>query len=294
MTFYDNRFFDSKDFYCSILPFDLPHNERIELHHHLFVEFVWVISGSGEHLYQGYSSPIKAGDVFVIEPNEEHGYHVTGEALKGYNLLFQPSLLSAEFAMLSNVSSFVDFFYVEPFLRQSHHFIKHLRLKPHEQVEMKLLFDRLESEFTQRDEVYRIVIKTYLIQMFVFLSRCYQQRRQKPLVSFANDQDIINRVCDFISLHYTKPLTLEQVSQICAMSPSTFKTKFKHYTGKTFLEFRNTMRLKTARELLTETDEKIVAIAEHVGFADLSFFNRSFKQAYRVSPGEYRRQMRRA
>src|SRR4051812_16571328 len=116
MTIYNLKtYFKDMDFPFNIVPFHLPKGHVIHLHYHEFVEFVWVCSGKGEHKFQDHVATIQEGDVFVIEPGAEHGYRVTGDELVGYNLLFQHSLLSAEFETLSNVSSFVDFFYVEPF-----------------------------------------------------------------------------------------------------------------------------------------------------------------------------------
>ncbi len=289
MTFYDNSILSSNDFPFQLLPFQLQHSETIALHHHEFVEFVWISGGWGEHLYQGRLSPIHKGDVFVIEPGEEHGYQVDGVILEGYNILFQPALLRAEFETLSHVSSFIDFFYIEPFLRQSNHFVKHLQLLHHEQLEMRFLLDRLERELREQREGYRIFIKTYLIQVFLFLSRCYQDRQYQPLASLSDNREILTRASEFIALHHALPLTLDQMSQMCGMSPSTFKTKFKRHLGKTFLEFRNEVRLQTAQNMLAETDKKVLFIAHEVGFTDLSSFNKAFKLMYGIPPGEYRK-----
>ncbi|EFH83644.1 AraC family transcriptional regulator [Ktedonobacter racemifer] len=290
MSLYDNSIFACSTFPFHLMPFQLQRGETVELHSHQYVEFAWISQGWGEHLYQKQISAVKEGDVFVIEPGEEHGYQVTGDVLAGYNVMFHPSLLQAEFETLSRVSSFVDFFYVEPFLRQSNHFVKHLQLNPLEQIEMRFLLNRLEREFLKEPDGYRILIKTYLIELFIYLSRCYQAGHHKPLASIANDREIIARISEFIALHHALPLSLDQVSQMSGMSPSAFKTKFKQATGKTFVEFRNEIRLQTARQMLAETEKKILTISQAVGFADLSFFNKSFKQAYGVSPGAYRKQ----
>ncbi|MDF2662966.1 MAG: AraC family transcriptional regulator, partial [Paenibacillus sp.] len=70
--------------------------------------------------------------------------------------------------------------------------------------------------------------------------------------------------------------------------------KFKQYNGKTFIEYRNEIRIRIAKELLAGTDGKILHIAQEVGFDDLSFFNKLFKQLEGISPGKYRQQIRRS
>lgn len=47
-----------------------------------------------------------------------------------------------------------------------------------------------------------------------------------------------------------------------------------------------------ATELLTNSLLPVVEIANHVGFNNLSNFNRQFKQYYHTTPSQYRKQLR--
>ncbi|WJH37507.1 AraC family transcriptional regulator [Paenibacillus sp. CC-CFT747] len=102
----------------------------------------------------------------------------------------------------------------------------------------------------------------------------------------------MERVCEFIELHHARPLSLAQVSQMCGMSTSSFTSKFKQAIGKTFIEYRNEVRIRVAKELLLHSDDNLLSIAHEVGFDDLSFFNKLFKQVLGVSPGKYRQLQR--
>ena len=82
------------------------------------------------------------------------------------------------------------------------------------------------------------------------------------------------------------------MSQLCGMSLSAFKTAFKQYTGQTFIAFRNDIRMQVGKKLVGQTDEKVFSIAQMVGFSDLSFFNKLFKQHVGMSPGDYRKKIR--
>ncbi|MFD1673450.1 AraC family transcriptional regulator [Alicyclobacillus fodiniaquatilis] len=265
----------------------------IEAHCHDFVELVYVVSGRGEHVYKGHSYTITAGDVFVIEPEVEHMYRVDGAgSLTVYNILFQPSVFKEELITLSKVTSFLDFFYVEPFLREVLNFQSHLKLNIEERMEMKLLLDKLLEEYERQQLGYQILIKTRLIEVFIFLSRCYQHKQEEPtMASITDEQAMLNHVRDFIQVHYASPLTLEQVSHLCGLSQSAFTDKFKRHVGKTFIQFRNDIRLSFAREFIAKTEEPITEIALRVGFGDISYFNKTFKRALGLTPSEYRRQV---
>ncbi len=289
IEYIDNSIFENREFPFKFMPFRLERGHANKTHYHEFMEFVFFIDGQGEHVYQDYVSPINHGDVYIIEQGIEHSFRVVGDSLTGYNVLFHPAFLSAEFQMLSAVSPIADMFHIEPFLRQNNQFIGHLQLNVQEQLDIIALLNRLELEHKCKKDGYQILIKTHLIEMFVYLSRCYHAKLRKPLKAPDGMQNIIKSSCDFIAQHYAAPLTLDDVSHACGMSISSFTSKFKQFTGKTFLEYRNDIRLRKSKELLKDTNDKIITIANQVGFDDLSFFNKSFKQAFQTSPGKYRK-----
>ncbi len=263
----------------------------VEAHSHEFFELAYVAEGSGEHQYnKGDFHPIKPGDVFIIEPGIEHDYRISAdENAVIYNVLFIPSLLRDELNTMSAMTPFVDFFYVEPLLRNDLRFNTRLTLQAKHQVKMRALLDGLILEQQTKNLGYQIMVKTEMIQLFVFLSRCYQQM-DLPSKMQGSDEQTIHHIREFIHRHYNQPLTLDQISHISGMSPSVFSVKFKQHTGHTLIEYRNEIRLSLAKEALLTTDNKILNIANEVGFDDLSFFNKQFKKKIGLSPGEFRKQ----
>jgi AraC family L-rhamnose operon regulatory protein RhaS len=230
--------------------------------------------------------------MFVIPPGVEHDYRVTGSApLEIYNVMFLPALLEAELRTLSSVAPFVNFFYLEPFLRQNVDFDAHLKLSLLEGQEVKQRIDRINIEFQMKALGYRISIKALLIELFVFLSRCYDNRVIEP-VFHSNESKAIRQLCEFLEQHYAHPLHLEQVCAMCGMSQTTFTGKFKQIVGKTFVEYRNEVRIRASLRPLRETDDKMIHIAESVGIHDVSHFNKLFKQHMHMTPRQYRVQSR--
>ncbi|MDF2724891.1 MAG: hypothetical protein K0Q59_4566 [Paenibacillus sp.] len=281
---------ESPDFPFHIGEYRFVPGQVVELHSHEFIEFVFVSSGSGTHISCGSEYPIREGDVYVIEPDAEHGYiSDTDKPLTVFNILIAPHLLKRELQALSAVSSFVDFFYVEPFLRETASFHSRLTLTADERLEMVLMLERLSEEYNEKRLGYRLLVKTRLIDMFVFLSRCYSRLIHKPTMADAPSGKTMQRIAEFIRQRHASPLTLAQVSRMCDLSPSAFAAKFKQQVGKTFVEYRNDIRLEMARNLLAKTDYTILRVSQEVGFDDLSFFNKLFKQETGLTPGQYRK-----
>lgn len=295
MTRFNNRdFFEGNDFLFYIAPYRIDSNEVVEPHSHEFFEFVYIAEGFGKHMYQGQSYTISEGDVFVIEPGKEHGYRVDENTyLLVYNVLFQPIVFKKEIEALSQIHSFVNFFYVEPFLRETMDFECRLTLNLNERMEMIFLLNRLVKDYQEKGLGYRLLIKTRMLEMFIFLSRCYNERVRYPMREYAvEESELFRQIGEFIERHYNRPLSLEQVSRFCGISQSAFTTKFKQHFGRSFVTYRNELRIRVAKGLLAETEEKILAISQKVGFQDLSFFHKVFKQSVGMSPGKYREKVK--
>ncbi|ADY53040.1 histidine kinase [Pseudopedobacter saltans DSM 12145] len=73
------------------------------------------------------------------------------------------------------------------------------------------------------------------------------------------------------------------------MSRTVIFTKIKALTGQNLSTFIRTIRLKKAGILLEETEMNISQIAYEVGFNDLKYFRECFKEFFKVTPSEYKK-----
>lgn len=287
------NFFANHTFLFNISTYTIECNEKIEPHTHDFFELVYCLEGEGDHLYEGFVHSIKKGDVFIIEPERIHGYQVGKNTnLIVFNVLFQLELLKKELQSLVGEDPFLSVFYAEPFLRELAHFKNHLVLNHSEQTDMKMMLQGIAHEYNSKELGYQLLVKTRMIELFIFLSRC-QQKRENPLFLQQNDHmQAVIQICKFIHTHYNAPLSLQQVCKLSGMSKSSFTAKFKQIVGKTFVEYRNVIRIKAAMELLLNTNDTILSIANKVGFDDVSYFNRAFKEFTNRAPSIYRKELR--
>jgi AraC-like DNA-binding protein len=73
------------------------------------------------------------------------------------------------------------------------------------------------------------------------------------------------------------------------MAPSTLRRRFRDAVGVPLHEFALQRRVARARTLLGATDLPIKVIADRLGYADVYFFTRQFRQRTGVTPAAYRR-----
>lgn len=65
-------------------------------------------------------------------------------------------------------------------------------------------------------------------------------------------------------------------------------TVFLAQTGIRFVEYINTVKLKRAARLLTNTDLSITEVAQRLGYKDNSYFSRLFTKKFGLTPAKYR------
>ncbi|HEX3995253.1 MAG TPA: AraC family transcriptional regulator, partial [Acetobacteraceae bacterium] len=85
-------------------------------------------------------------------------------------------------------------------------------------------------------------------------------------------------------------LAVGSIAQSCGLSPKQVQRLFER-AGTTFTEFVLEQRLLLARRLLASPgnrQDKIGTIAYNAGFGDLSYFNRTFRGRFGMTPSEWR------
>ena len=96
-------------------------------------------------------------------------------------------------------------------------------------------------------------------------------------------------ILKYVENHYMDKITIEDIADEVGLSQSHFMKYFKNTMGTSFIEYLNEYRLTMASRLLVSSDSSILDIAAEVGYENLSYFNRTFKKRFEMTPREYRK-----
>lgn len=88
----------------------------------------------------------------------------------------------------------------------------------------------------------------------------------------------IQRIVEYIQLNYASDISLQSVSDYMQISPNYICKVFKDETGINFKNYINLVRITQAKRLLRAGNGTISEIAEQVGFHNVSYFCRVFKE----------------
>jgi YesN/AraC family two-component response regulator len=92
----------------------------------------------------------------------------------------------------------------------------------------------------------------------------------------------------YISNHQSEYFSLSDLARSVHVSTFYLCKIFKKATGLTFIEFRNRLRIQSAKKLLVNPNLSVSEIAYRVGFQSLTQFNRLFRRTVGESPTAFR------
>ena len=103
---------------------------------------------------------------------------------------------------------------------------------------------------------------------------------------------ILDRVDDYVRGHYREKLSLKSLGELFYVNSVYLGQLYKKKYGIVFRDYLNNLRIEKSQELLVQTDLRIYAIAEQVGFSRAEYFINKFVQANHMTPNQYRIRMR--
>ncbi len=235
-------------------------------HSHDFCEILYVAHGSGTAILSHKAYRITAGDLVIINPGVLH--EEKSEKSDPLNLIF----LAAENFQIGvfkkNCMIGDD---ACPVVHTEQH-----RLK------IESYFWDLLRETSSKVEYYLEMAQSLLVALLLFISR----------MIMANDAHQLSEEClkvkKYINENYTKPITLETLSQNVYISKHHLSHLFKNQTGTSPIKYLITRRIEEAKLLLGDSDHTIKEIAEMVGYDDPAHFSQIFKKTAGISPLSYR------
>ncbi|NLO60674.1 MAG: AraC family transcriptional regulator, partial [Spirochaetales bacterium] len=142
-----------------------------------------------------------------------------------------------------------------------------------------LLFDALEGSFTVGNFIHISQITSSI------LSEIYYKEK-------FHDEDVRNhaftKAVRFMHAHIDSSLGLEEITNYLMVSKSYLHQLFRTYTDHAPMAYFNMLKIQKACRYLSMTDLQIQEVALKVGFSDMCYFSRRFKQLMKVSPRDYR------
>lgn len=100
----------------------------------------------------------------------------------------------------------------------------------------------------------------------------------------------IEMVKQYIYEHFSEEIGVDQLADLVYLTPSYLSAIFKKETGQNLSKFIKQYRMEQAKDMLENTNKKIVNIGAETGYPNVSYFCQSFREYFGVSPQKFRDQ----
>ena len=114
------------------------------------------------------------------------------------------------------------------------------------------------------------------------------EAEQQAHVQPSRQEEVFNRFIDLVNQHGSRERNIRFYAERLLLSPNRLSTIIKDYSGQTVMQWLNQKTLLQAKVLLRHSDMMIYEIADRLGFAEPTAFNRYFKREVGMTPLEYR------
>jgi len=88
------------------------------------------------------------------------------------------------------------------------------------------------------------------------------------------------------------PWTISELARRVGLSRTVLAERFRHFLGESPMAYLAQWRLKLGAEILQSTQDSVAQVAEAVGYASESAFNRAFKREFDCPPAQFRRKLK--
>ncbi len=252
------------------------------LHFHNCLEIGICHSDSGTLEVRDAPLTFRAGDVTVIPRHVPHTTYSSPQTASLWSFIF------LDFRrLLSEMVKTQEDFELTSVSEQGFVYLLDQQQYPKAHFLIMTLLDELRE---QRNN-YRITVKALSTALYFELLRIEHSKAAGASKPAANAKDgfVITPALNHINANYMTRIDIDELAAMCHLSTTHFRRLFLSIMGTSPLSFITTTRIDRAATLLRTTEDSIALVAEAVGFASASSFNRFFMRIVGVTPSDYRK-----
>lgn len=249
-------------------------DEPVDWHYHTFHKIILFLSGRAAYGIEGKSYPLESGDLIVVPSGCIHRPELApGAPYERVIVYISPEFLRASGAPGCDLEScFTQ-------ARMQFRFV----LRPGAgRRSFTAALSALEQEQSGQHFGSELMARALFLQFLIGVSRGMAENRLEYVSSSACDEKIV-AILQYLSLHLTEELRIDDLAARFYISKYHMMRRFKEETGYTIHNYVVTKRLMLAREKIAD-GMPVGEACYACGFGEYSAFARAYKKQFSVSP----------
>lgn len=234
-------------------------------HVHDVVEIVCLLTGSMKMSIAGKQLLLLPGDIAISFPSIPHSYDEVSPNASGLSLIFTPDTI-------------IEFYHTFRTMQP----VQPLLLAQEKAPELDAIISGLQKVVSQDQTTPLKLGYLHLFLSYMFASLPLTQAKRNPHSSLAY------QVLQYVSEHFTEPLTLETTARALGISRIHLSHIFSQQLNINFRQYINILRIDRARQLLQDPSFSISQIAYLCGYGNQRTFHRAFLTQCGMPPNQFR------
>lgn len=252
-------------------------------HTHNFVEVVYMCEGCTHHIINGNEVTLKKGELIFLNQNATQEIFPASENDIAVNFIILPEFFDHSLRMIGEEENAVRDFLIGC-LRSDYLGTDYLHFMVSDVLPVQNLVENMIWTLTNNQPNKRSINQITMGLLFLQLIN----HTDKVIAGYNNtEKELVLTVFRFIEEHY-RDGELSELARTLHYDLYWLSRIIKKYTGKTYTQLLQAKRLTQAVFLLTNTNLPVHDIGYTVGYENLSYFHRIFKDKYGISPKQYR------
>lgn len=254
-------------------------------HWHDEIELAYVEKGMLTVSINEQRYNLESGDGFFINSGVLHGFAATQETeCLLPNVLFRASLI------YGTQDSVYWKKYMRPLMEAVN--LSHIILKKdvpwqkdflnHIKTAYEaLLLKKIGYELRVRNELTEVICLIW--------ENCFVQISNQKAQNYT-EVNRLRKMLDFIQQCYMEPIQIQQIAEAASVSKTECLRCFNRVIGVSPKQYLINLRIRKAKELLSESSLTLMEICSNCGFQNQSYFTKMFREETGISPGRWRKQ----
>ncbi len=253
-------------------------------HTHNFVEVIYMCEGETVHIINNEEEVrLKKGELLFLNQNATQEILPAGLDDIAVNFIILPEFFDKALLMIGEEENLIRDFIIGC-LRSEEDKVSFLHFKVSDVLPIQNLVENLIWTIRNNQQNNRSINQVTMGLLFLQL----MNHTDKVEVGKNRlDQEVMLIVLRYIEENY-KDGQLAHLAKELHYNVYWLSRKIKKMTNKTYIELVQSRRLNQAAYLLTATGMTVADIGMAVGYNNMSYFHRIFKEKYGLSPKEYR------
>ncbi|MET1122730.1 AraC family transcriptional regulator [Priestia megaterium] len=252
-------------------------------HKHNYIEINYVYNGELNQKVGNQKISLQQGELLFLNQHIEHEIQACAEEDIIINFIIQPKFFDFIFSFLTTENRISNFLINS--LYNSTQNGQFLYFKVSEVESIQDLIKRIIIEIMSPAFMSESTIKLYMGLLMVELIK--HADKAEHTEDYPVQHYLIVESLKYIDEHFQSASLYELASKLNQPDYALSK-EIKKATNYTFKELLQEKRLIKAKELLESTDIPIASVIDQVGYDNVSYFYRIFKNKYNQTPKQFR------